>query len=459
MPRAKRSLLDGLAASPRVREAARALLEAVAAEAGERALTPAQYQRAVAELGRRRGRELFYPLLLGPGGRGARLRLADGRTLIDFIGGIGVYALGHADADLLETAVVAAAADTVFQGHLAPGLEQLRLSRALLRHAGPRIRHAWLSVSGAMANENALKLVFQKRHPADLIVAFAGGFAGRTLSLAEITDKPANREGLPARGFVRYVPFFDPQDPESTQKSVAALDAHLREQPRRVAAMLFELVQGEGGVRTAPPEFFRALMERCRAARIAVWVDEVQTFARTGELYAYRSFGLENLVDVVTVGKALQGSAVLFRRAYNPKPGLVAGTFAGATAGMAVGARLIERLEAEGYLGAEGRVALLGRRFERRLEALRRRMPRAVGSGSGIGAMQAFVPFDGSADATNAVLRAAFEEGLLVFSAGSNPSAVRFLLPLNTTDEELETGLSALEKALARVAQERGLAC
>jgi acetylornithine aminotransferase len=459
MPRAKRSLLDGLAASPRVREAARALLEAVAAEAAERALTPAQYERAVAELGRRRGRELFYPLLLGPGGRGARLRLADGRTLVDFIGGIGVYALGHADADLLETAVVAAAADTVFQGHLAPGLEQLRLSRALLRHAGPRIRHAWLSVSGAMANENALKLVFQKHHPADLIVAFAGGFAGRTLALAEITDKPANREGLPTRGFVRYVPFFDPEDPESTQKSVAALDAHLREQPRRVAGMLFELVQGEGGVRTAPPEFFRALMERCRAARIAVWVDEVQTFARTGELYAYRSFGLEDLIDLVTVGKALQGSAVLFRRAYNPKPGLVAGTFAGATAAMAVGARLIERLEEEGYLGAEGRVALLGRRFERRLEALRRRMPRAVGPGSGIGAMQAFVPFDGSTDATNAVLRAAFEEGLLVFSAGSNPSAVRFLLPLNTTDEELETGLSALEKALARVAQERGLAC
>ena len=110
--------------------------------------------------------------------------------------------------------------------------------------------------------------------------------------------------------------------------------------------MLFELVQGEGGIHTAPREFFVALMERCRRAGIAVWVDEVQTFARTGELFAHKTLGLESYVDVVTAGKALQGSAVLFRRAYNPKPGLIAGTFAGASVGMAVGARIIERLEA-----------------------------------------------------------------------------------------------------------------
>jgi len=90
--------------------------------------------------------------------------------------------------------------------------------------------------------------------------------------------------------------------------------------------MIFELVQGEGGYHTAPPAFFRAVMERCRAAGLAVWVDEVQTFARTGELFAYRTFGLEDLVDVVTCGKALQGSAALFRARYNPKPGLIAGT-------------------------------------------------------------------------------------------------------------------------------------
>jgi acetylornithine/N-succinyldiaminopimelate aminotransferase len=200
-------------------------------------------------------------------------------------------------------------------------------------------------------------------------------------------------------------------------------------------------------------------MERCREAKIAVWVDEVQTFARTGELFAFRTFDLEEYVDVVTAGKILQGSAALFRRAYKPRPGLIAGTYAGNTVGMAVGARIVERIESEGYLGPEGRVVVLGGRVQRRLEAMRGRMPRAIGPGSGIGAMQAFVPFDGSPEVVSAVVQAAFEGGLMVFPAGANPTKIRMLLPLNTTDEELEAGFTILEKALERVAEERGLPC
>ncbi len=459
MARKKPSPLESLLDAPRVRWAAEALLDAVAEEAAKRSLSPAAYARAVRELERRRGRPLPFAALAGASGRGARVRLADGTTRLDFIGGIGVYGFGHSDRDLLETAVVAAAGDAVFQGHLLPGPEYLRLSKALLRHAGPRLKHAWLSVSGAMANENALKLILQKRAPADRVIAFDGGFAGRTLALAELTDKPAFRDGLPLRGGVLHVPFFDPEDPESSERSLLALEAHLTRYPGRIAAMLFELVQGEGGIRTAPREFFAALMERCRRAHVAVWVDEVQTFARTGELYAFRTLGLEEWVDVVTVGKILQGSAALFTKPYNPRPGLIAGTYAGSTVGMAVGARIIERLESEGYLGPDGRIAVLAGRIGRRLEALRKRLHRAVGHYSGIGAMHALVAFDGSPELTSAVLRAAFEEGVILFSAGERPTRIRLLPPLNTTDEELEAGFAMLEKALRRVAEERGLPC
>ena len=451
--------LDALAAAPGVREAASALVDAVAREAGERELAPDAYARAVREVGRLRGRPLSLPALASGLGRGARVRLADGSTKLDFIGGIGVYGFGHGDRDLLETAVAAAASDVVFQGHLLPGPEYLRLSRALLRHSGPRLRHVWLSLSGAIANENALKIVFQKHAPADRVVVFEGGFAGRTTALAELTDKAAYREGLPLRGAALLVPFYDPSAPDSTARSLAAFDAHLRRYPGRIAAMLFELVQGEGGIRTAPREFFEALMRRCRAARVAVWVDEVQTFARTGELFAFRTLGLEEWVDVATAGKILQGSAVLFSKPYNPKPGLVAGTFAGAGVGMAVGARIIERLESEGYLGPEGRVAVLGQRVARRFEALARRCPRGVDRVEGVGAMHAFVPLDGRADTAQALLQAAFEEGLLVFTAGAEPTRIRLLLPVNTSDEELEVGFAILEKALRRVAEERGLPC
>lgn len=459
MPRRSRNPLASLLDAPAVREAAGALIDAVAEEAGSRALAPEAYARALRELERVRGRPLFFPALMAGPGRGARVRLADGRLLLDFIGGIGVYAFGHSDRDLLETAVAAAASDTVFQGHLLPGVEALRLSRLLTRHAGPGLRHAWLSVSGAMANENALKMILQRHAPADRIVVFEKAFAGRTTTLAELTDRPAYREGLPLRGNVLHVPFFDPAEPDSTGRSLEALDRHLRRHPGQVAGMLFELVQGEGGFRTAPREFFEALMQRCREAGIAVWVDEVQTFARTGELFAYRTLGLESHVDVVTVGKVLQGSAVLFRRAYNPRPGLVAGTYAGATVGMAVGARIIERLEKEGFLGPEGRVAVLARRVEKRFETLEKRVGRAVGPRSGLGAMQAFVPWEGDPAVTRAVIAAAFEEGLLVYGAGDDPMKVRMLLPVNVTDEELEAGFTILEKALRRVGEERGLPC
>jgi 4-aminobutyrate aminotransferase-like enzyme len=456
MARSKRHPLRSLIDAPGVREAAQALIEAVRAAAGERRLEPKAYERALRDTARLRGRPLAVPALVAPIGRGARVQLADGRTLLDFVSGIGTYLFGHSDPDLLETAVVAAAGDSVYQGHLAPSGEYPELLRALLRHAGPRIKHGWLSISGAIANENALKLVLQKHAPADTIVAFERNFAGRTLALAEITDKAAYREGLPLAGRVLYVPFHDPDRP---QRTIEALDAHLLRYPGRIAGMIFELVQGEGGFHTAPPEFFRAVMERCRTAGIAVWVDEVQTFARTGELFAYRTFGLEEFVDVVTCGKSLQGSAALFGARYNPKPGLIAGTFAGSTVGLAVGARIVERLETEGYLGPDGRIAVLGERVVRRLEALRRRMPRAVGAHSGIGAMHAFVPFDGASDTATAIIEAAFEEGLFVWSAGANPTKIRMLLPVNTTDEELESGFTMLEKALRRVGEARGLAC
>ena len=444
-------------AAPRVRQAARELLAAVAEEIDAALLSPKAYERTLREIERLRGQALFYPALSGGTGSGARVRLADGTTRIDFISGIGVYGFGHSDPDLLETAVIAAAGDAVYQGHLFPGVEYLDLSKALLRHAGKQMKHVWLSISGAMANENALKLIFQKHAPADRVIVFEGAFAGRTLAMSELTDRPGYREGLPLRGNVLHVPFFDPSEPHPIERSVSALEAHLKRHPGRIAGMLFELIQGEGGFNTAPREFFTALMECCRAAGIAVWVDEVQTFARTSQLFAYRTLELEEYVDVATVGKALQGSAVLFRKGYKPRPGLIAGTFAGSTVGLAVGARIIERLESDGYLGADGRIAILGGRFERRLDALRKRLPNSIGERSGTGAMQAFALFDGSEEITTAIVHAAFEEGLMVFGAGSHPSKIRMLLPVNTTDEELEAGFTMLEKAIRRVAEERDL--
>jgi 4-aminobutyrate aminotransferase-like enzyme len=126
---------------------------------------------------------------------------------------------------------------------------------------------------------------------------------------------------------------------------------------------------------------------------------------------------------------------------------------------MAVGARIIERLEQGGHLGPGGGIERLGRRVKQRLARLARALPGWISDVSGIGAMWAFTVLDGSAAAVDEAIRAALEEGLLVFSAGARPSRVRLLLPVNTTDAELAEGFARLERALRRMARERGAPC
>jgi acetylornithine aminotransferase len=444
--------LPPLGRSSVVRDAARILVGAVREAANERHLEVSAYQGAIENLGRMRGQNLAHPLLAGGTGKGARVQLADGRCILDMVSGIGPYVFGHDDQDLLETAAIAAAADVAFQGHILPGLEYARLSEQLLRHSGPRLEHVWLSLSGSMANENAWKMILQHHAPADHVLVFERAFHGRTLAMSELTDRPEYREGLPMRGNVHLVPFYDAADPSSTERSLEAIDQALESHPGRIAAMCFEIVQGEGGFRVAPASFFEALMQRCQSAGIAVWLDEIQTFGRTGELFAFRTLGLDDYVDVVTAGKILHGSATLFRDAYRPRPKLIAGTWAGATVGMAIGARILERLESEGHLGPQGGIARLSRRIDAAFDRFIARMPGVVTARSGLGAMQAFVPWDGEPRRVADLIEACLEEGVLFQPAGAQPSKVRMLPPLNLTEEELEEAFAALERGSRRVA-------
>jgi len=129
---------------------------------------------------------------------------------------------------------------------------------------------------------------------------------------------------------------------------------------------------------------------------IIVWVDEVQTFGRTGELFATTRLDLADYVDVVTIGKILQGSATLYRKNLAPDRGLASGTFSGATVAMAVGRRIVEKLTGEGFFGPRGRELELERLTREHLERLGRKYPGAISEIDGVGAMLAFRLGDGS---------------------------------------------------------------
>ncbi len=451
--------------SPRFKTAKAELLAAIAESSkAVRRIRPASdrpevreaYQRAVQEFGKSRGRDLYFPFIASGLGSGPYVELQDGSVKLDMITGIGINFFGHSHPSLAAEMVDALSAD-IMQGNLEPGGEAPVLLNAILSRmgAGCRIKHGWLTSCGTMANEIALKIIRQKKQPATKVLAFRDCFAGRSTAMQEITDNPGYRQGQPVYGEVEYLPFYDPKDPQSTEKTIAAMKEHLARYPGKFAALMMEPVQGEGGFNAGPREFYTRVFDEAKKAGLAIWLDEVQTFGRTGELFAFQKFGLHEYVDVVTVGKMLQACAVFFTDEFNPKPGLVAGTFSGSTVALRTARRTVELLEEGGFLGKDGRIARLSARFEANLRKL------AEGECKGriseiraIGGMVAFAPFKGTMDDIKPTLMKMFDLGVIAFYCGHGPYLIRMLPPLGAMDEgDVDAVCAVIKQAVLEVAR------
>ncbi len=411
------------------------------------------YQNLIREFVRDRGRDLYFQLLLSGLGSGPLVELMDGSVKYDMITGIGINFFGHSYSALIEE-MVEGLPSNVMQGNLEPGLEVKELLSAILARVGvgSRLVHGWTMCSGTMVNEVALKIIRQKKSPATRILAFQDCFAGRSTAMQEITDNPSYRQGQPLYGEVSYLPFYDGRRglQSSIEATLSSMEDILRRYPGRFATLLIELVQGEGGFQYAPREFYVRVFEYARKAQLAIWVDEIQTFGRTGELFAYQKFSLHEYVDVVTIGKMLQSCMVLFTAEYNPKPGLVAGTFSGSTAALRTGRRVLEILDEGKFLGRDGKIEKLSRYFMGRLEHLMSHSCQSlIAEVRGIGGMIAFLPFDGTMDDIKSVLMRLFDLGVIAFYCGHGPFLIRFLPPLGVMAErDIDRVTQLIEQAL-----------
>jgi len=418
-----------------------------------------RYQSQIKQLEKDRGRDLYYPFLASGLGSGPFVELLDGSVKYDMITGIGIHFFGHSHPQLIEEIVDGLAAD-VMQGNLEPGVEMKQLLELLIQKAqvGSRLQHAWLMCSGTMVNEVALKVIRQKKFPATKVFAIQDCFAGRSTAMQEITDNASYRVGQPIYGEVSYVPFYDARRglSESIEGSLKVIREELVRYPGKYAALMLELVQGEGGFQFAPREYYVALFEEVKKNGLAVWIDEIQTFGRTGELFAFQKFCLGEYVDVVTVGKMLQACAVLFTEDYKPKPGLVAGTFSGSTVALRTARRILELLDQGKYLGSEGRIEKLSQRFRSRLEELKLGLCKGmIGEIRVIGGMVGFVPLDGSMESVKSVLMKLYDLGVVAFYCGHGPYLIRMLPPLGVmTDEQVDEVCHYIEKSITGLAQE-----
>ncbi|MCE5316309.1 MAG: aminotransferase class III-fold pyridoxal phosphate-dependent enzyme [Parachlamydia sp.] len=446
-----------LAADPRIAEARRLLCEAVADH--QKSLTGIRppipelrqsYDQMLASLAEKRGSPLWFPYLGSGLGNGVLVELLDGSVKYDFISGIGTHYFGHSHAALIEAGFDAALSDVVMQGNLEQNGDTVALTELLVEISG--FDHLFLTTSGAMANENALKIAFQKASPAYRILAFERCFIGRTLAMCEINDKPAYREGLPPNLHVDYIPYYDPKRPqESTQEAIAALEKLMMRYPKQHAAMIFELVQGEGGSYEGSREFFTALMTILKAHGILIIDDEVQSFGRLPSLFAFQHFGLTDFIDIVTIGKLAQVCGTFYRKDLRPRQGLLSQTFTASTSAIRASLAILQRLHKGKFFGPEGRIAKIHERFVKHFEAIAARHPQLVSGPYGMGCMIAFTPFDGHAQKVIRFIHALFEAGVIAFVAGSHPTRVRFLVPAGAvTDEDIDQVAVIIEQTLLR---------
>jgi 4-aminobutyrate aminotransferase-like enzyme len=200
---------------------------------------------------------------------------------------------------------------------------------------------------------------------------------------------------------------------------------------------------------------------------VAVWADEIQTFGRTESMFHFEQLGLGEYVDVVTLGKMSQVCACLYTEDYNPKPGLLSGTFIGSSVGLQVGLETLTRLRDGGYYGPDGRIAKLQKAFQEHAHALVDKHPdwfppiphpwsnHAIAEGfyGGVGGMMRLTPFGGDRPKIMNALHAMFEEGVIAFVCGHGPYHIRFLPPVGVMKpEQFHDVFEILERALARAA-------
>ncbi len=416
------------------------------------------YDALIKKCAHLRGRGLYYPYISSGLGKGALVQLADGSVKYDFITGIGVYYMGHSNPKLAEATVDAALEDTLMQGNLQQSsisVEVLDRFVHLACRRGAKLVHGFPSSSGAMANENAFKIIFQKHSPANRFLAFERCFCGRTMVMAQVTDNPGHRVGLPKVLDVDYVPFYDANNPkESIRRSVECLKKHIRKYPKKHAGMIFELIQGEGGYYAGHRDFFMALIKVLKQNNIAVMIDEIQTFGRTTEAFAFQYFGLDKYVDVVSVGKLTQACATLFTDEYNPKEGLISQTFSASTSAMYAAKVILDELKGGGLLGKNGKVARLSNYFRKCLQEIAKRHPDILEGPFGLGAMVGVTIFKGSAEHSKLFLKTLFKNGVMGFSAGRNPTRIRFLIPVAAvTVKDIDNACKIIEQTLVEVSQ------
>jgi 4-aminobutyrate aminotransferase/(S)-3-amino-2-methylpropionate transaminase len=390
---------------------------------------------------------------------GVTLTDVDGNTFIDFTGGVGCLNVGHSHPQVVAAAQEQLARFSHTDFTIVPYEAYVTLAERLCELVPVRkpAKAAFFN-AGTEAIENAVKFArsYTKR-PA--VVAFEGGFHGRTLLSLSLTSKThPYKAGLgPFAPEIYRVPFPDAYRGPGADEALEALERALVTQvaAESVAAIVVEPVQGEGGFVVAPPEFLQGVRRICDDNGIVLVVDEVQTgFGRTGRMWGIEHSGVEP--DLVAVAKSIAAglplSGVIGSEGIMDAPGdsAIGGTYVGNPVAQAAALAVLDVFEEEGLTE---RAAALGETIRARMEAWQARW-QAIGDVRGLGAMLALELVldretkEPAPELASTVVEAAAAHGLLLLKCGIYSNCIRVLAPLVLSDAELDEALDVWEQAL-----------
>jgi len=406
-----------------------------------------------------RGVLTAHPIVAGRA-EGGHIWDVEGRRYLDFVGGIGVLNVGHNHPRVVAavTEQLKKITHTAFQvAAYEPYIELAQRLNALVGK-GEAYKSIFLT-TGAEAVENAIKIARGYTNRPG-VISFRGGFHGRTLLGVTLTGfaQPYKQNFGPFAGEVFHSAYPDAFRGITSERAVVALEDVFATEiaPDRVAAILIEPVQGDGGFLEAPVEFMKALREITAKHGIVLICDEIQTgFGRTGSMFAFEQAGIQP--DLVTVAKSLAGglpiSGVVGKAELMdaPAPGGLGGTYGGNCLACAAALAVLDAFEQDGLLD---RAKQLGDKLTAGLEKIAGKYSE-IGVVRGRGFMRAieFVVDATSKrpnpDRAQQVIDQARERGLLVIKCGVNRNIVRFLAPLVISDSDLDEALRIVDEAVA----------
>jgi 4-aminobutyrate aminotransferase / (S)-3-amino-2-methylpropionate transaminase / 5-aminovalerate transaminase len=385
----------------------------------------------------------------------------EGKRYIDFAGGIAVLNTGHRHPKVIEAVKKQLDLFTHTCVQVVPYEPYIALAErlnALAPFKGPA--KTIFFTTGAEAAENAVKIA-RAATKRSAVIAFTGGFHGRTMMTMALTGKvvPYKKQFGPMPGDVYHVPFPIPHHGVTVEDSLKAIAFLFKADvdPERVAAIMIEPIQGEGGFYEAPTELLVALRKICDTHGILLVADEVQSgFARTGKMFGIEHSGVEP--DMITMAKSLAGGfplAGVLGKAHvmdATDPGGLGGTYAGSPIACAAALAVLDVIAEEKLLE---RADAMGVKIKARLQSYAMRNDMVpIAAIRGPGAMIGFEIMTGrgshepDAEATKRVTNAALKHGLILLSCGVYNNTVRILVPLTAEDHILDEGLDLLGEAL-----------